>query len=99
MATLFALDISAQTDIKGRVNDASGEPVIGAGIVVKGTQSRAVTDIDGNFSINCRPGATLVFSYLGYSDKEASAQNGMVVTLSKKTIKPLTKWSLSVTER
>lgn len=83
MATLFALDISAQTDIKGRVNDASGEPVIGAGIVVKGTQSRAVTDIDGNFSINCRPGATLVFSYLGYSDKEASAQNGMVVTLEE----------------
>ena len=49
-AMLFALTISAQSTIKGHVKDDTGESIIGASIVVKGTQGGTVTDFDGNFS-------------------------------------------------
>lgn len=83
-AVLFALSLSAQTAaISGHVNDDAGEGVIGATVTVKGTTGGTVTDIDGNFKLQCKPGATLVFSYIGLVPKEVKAQDGMVVTLSE----------------
>ena len=55
--------------ITGNVKDSQG-PLIGATIMEKGTTNGAVTDIDGNFSLNVNPGATLVISYVGYVDQE-----------------------------
>lgn len=55
--------------ITGNVKDSQG-PLIGATILEKGTTNGAVTDIDGNFSLNVNPGATLVISYVGYVDQE-----------------------------
>ena len=55
--------------ITGNVKDSQG-PLIGATIMEKGTTNGAVTDIDGNFSLNVNPGATLVVSYVGYIDQE-----------------------------
>jgi TonB-linked SusC/RagA family outer membrane protein len=55
--------------ITGNVKDSQG-PLIGATIMEKGTTNGAVTDIDGNFSLNVNPGATLVISYVGYIDQE-----------------------------
>ena len=60
--------------ITGNVKDSQG-PLIGATIMEKGTTNGAVTDIDGNFSLNVNPGATLVISYVGYIDQEIKVGN------------------------
>ena len=66
--------------VKGTVTDADG-PLIGATVKVAGTTSGTVTDFDGNFSIQCKPGATLEISYVGYKTISAKAQNGMKVMM------------------
>ena len=53
--------------VTGRVVDSAGEPLIGATIMVEGTKEGAVTDIDGNFTINTTAKAKLVISYVGYT--------------------------------
>ena len=70
----FALNVSAQTTITGHVKDGTGEVIIGASIVVKGTQGGTVTDFDGNFSLQCKPGATLVVSYIVYRIRSAGGE-------------------------
>lgn len=79
----FALDVSAQTTIKGHVKDESGEDVIGASVMVKGTTNGTVTDFDGNFQLKCDIGATLVITYIGYTPQEVKAKNDMEVSLSE----------------
>lgn len=79
----FALDVSAQATISGHVKDETGEGVIGASVMVKGTSNGTVTDFDGNFSLQCQPGAMLVFSYIGYNPQEQPAKNGMEVTMKE----------------
>ena len=73
----------AQTEITGTVLDETGETVIGASVVEKGTSNGTVTDLDGTFAIKVNPGATLVFSYVGLLNVELPASNGMVVTLKE----------------
>lgn len=53
-------------NLTGSVEDADGEPLIGATILVKGSSTGTATDIDGNFSIMAAPGQELVLSYIGY---------------------------------
>lgn len=69
---LFAGGLMAQTTVKGTVSDRSGEPLIGASILVKGTGSGTSTDFDGNFIIVTNEALpfTLVISYVGYNSKE-----------------------------
>ena len=55
--------------VTGRVVDSAGEPLIGATIMVEGTKEGAVTDIDGNFTINTTSKAKLVISYVGYTTR------------------------------
>ena len=72
----------AQTAISGTVISAQdGEPVIGAAVKVKGSTQGVVTNLEGKFTINTEAGQTLVFSYVGMQTKEATAKNGMKVTL------------------
>lgn len=52
--------------VKGTIVDASGEPIIGANVVVKGTTDGTITDLDGNFTIDAAPNATLHVTYIGY---------------------------------
>ncbi len=73
----------AQSTVSGVVEDASGEPLIGATVLVKGTQTATSTNIDGEFSLQASPGATLVVSYIGYKTVEAPAKSGMKVTLEE----------------
>ena len=79
----FALDVSAQTTINGHVKDDTGEDIIGASVIVKGTQNGTVTDFDGNFQLKCDAGATLVISYIGYNPQEVKAADKMEVTLKE----------------
>ena len=61
----------AQKAVTGRVTDASGEPLIGVSVVVKGTSKGGVTDMDGKFTIpSVSPSTTLQFSYVGYKTKD-----------------------------
>lgn len=72
----------AQTQVNGTVvSDENNEPVIGASVLVEGTKTGAVTDIDGRFSINVQAGAKLVVSYLGMHTQTVPATNNMVVRL------------------
>ena len=56
--------------ITGTVLDATGIPVIGANVMVKGTNNGTITDIDGKFSLDVEEGATLVISYIGFANQE-----------------------------
>lgn len=63
--------------VKGCVKDETGLPVIGASVIVKGTQNGAITDLDGNFSLDCRQPApvTLEIAYLGMATQYITVQN------------------------
>jgi len=68
---LFSAALIAQTrTLEGKVTDINNEPLIGASVVVKGTSSGTVTDIDGLFEIQIENGDVLVFSYTGYETIE-----------------------------
>ena len=62
--SLFIGTVSAQT-ISGNVVDETGEPVIGATVMEKGTKNATVTDFDGNFTIKMESGNVLTISYIG----------------------------------
>ena len=67
--------------ITGTVSDSQG-PVIGASVVEKGTTNGVVTDFDGNFTLNVKPGATLVISYIGYTTQEIAVGNQSNITVT-----------------
>ncbi|MDE5675123.1 MAG: carboxypeptidase-like regulatory domain-containing protein, partial [Muribaculaceae bacterium] len=56
----------AQNKVSGTVTDENSEPLIGATVMVVGESTGTATDIDGNFAINAKQGATLRVSYVGY---------------------------------
>ncbi|MBR3472439.1 MAG: TonB-dependent receptor [Prevotella sp.] len=67
--------------VTGVVSDAMG-PVIGATVMEKGTNNGVVTDMDGNFSIMVKPGATLQVSYVGYVTREVKVGNASTLSIS-----------------
>ena len=84
-ATLMnGVQVQQQNTIKvsGVVNDSEG-PIIGASVVEKGAKGNGtVTDLDGKFVLNCKPGATLVISYMGYKKVEVQAVAGKTVNVT-----------------
>lgn len=68
-------------EISGTVVDATGESIIGATVMEKGTSNGTVTDFDGNFKIKVEAGKTLVFTYIGFQTQELAAQDGMKVVM------------------
>ncbi|MBQ7419885.1 MAG: TonB-dependent receptor [Prevotella sp.] len=81
LTLLLSTIMYAQETITGNVTDQTGEPVIGATVMEKGTSNGTVTDFDGNFTLKVSTGKTLVFSFIGYQTVEMPAANGMKVTL------------------
>ena len=94
MTTVFfvfsVIGAHAQSVVTGSVKDGSGEPIIGATIMEKGTSNGGVTDLDGNFSIKVGDHATLVVSYVGYERQEVPVAGkstvNIVLTESDRTI-------------
>ena len=76
-------EIQQAKAIKGNIVDENGEPVIGATIMVVGgsTPQGTVSDFDGNFKINAKPGQKLKITYIGYDDMIVAAKDGMQVKL------------------
>ena len=68
--------------ITGKVLDAAGEPIIGASVLVKGSGTGAVTDIDGNFSVEAPVGSTLEVSFIGYKTVTLKVTNATTYTVS-----------------
>ena len=69
-------------NITGTVLDENGQPAIGAFVAVKGTtQTGAITDVNGKFTISVRPGTPLVVSYIGYKSQTVTAKSGITIRL------------------
>ena len=82
---VFAVPASAQNKVTGTVVDSNGDPVIGATILVQGTQNGSVTDLDGNFTLdNVASKSTLVVSYVGMKTQnvELNGRNSLHITLA-----------------
>lgn len=77
------VSVSTQEPVTGTVKDASGVPVIGASVFVKGTGNGTITDIDGKFTLNAPAGAILVFSSIGYNSVETAASAEMSIILQE----------------
>lgn len=80
--TLTTASLSAWAQdviVSGTVKDATGEPVIGASVVQKGTSNGAVTDLDGHFSFKAPQNSPLVISYIGYASQEVKAGSDLVI--------------------
>ena len=86
MGLFLSLGAYAQITVNGLVQDATGEPVIGATVRVVGTQIGTATDFDGLFTLEGVPqGAKLLISSVGYEDQEVTAAGNVVVTLAEST--------------
>lgn len=83
LCTVCTMVSAQQVNVSGVIKDATGETVIGASVMVKGTKTGTVTDFDGKFHVECTPGATLVISYIGYQTQEVKAADGMNVVLQE----------------
>lgn len=76
----------AQSAVSGRVTDETGEPCVGANVLVKGTTIGTMTDLDGNYSLtDVRKGAILVFSSIGYTSQEVRLGSSSVVNVVLKS--------------
>ncbi len=85
LTVTFSLSICAQNiSVSGTVVDDTGEPLLGATVMQKGTQHGVATDLDGNFTISVPAKAVLVVSYIGYDNKEVpvNGQTHLDITLS-----------------
>lgn len=84
----FSLTALAQQKVTGKVKDSSGEPVIGASVVVKGNNTMGtITDFDGNFMLDVPAKSVLVISYIGYGTQEVptAGKNSLEIVLKEDT--------------
>lgn len=68
--------------VKGNISDVSG-PLIGVSVIVVGTTNGTITDMDGNFTLECNAGDELEISYIGYNTIRVKAQSNMQITLEE----------------
>jgi len=88
LALLASAAVFAQTGrVSGKVLDENGEPLIGAGVVVKGTTNGTMTGLDGEFSLDVPKGAALTISFIGYLDGEIvpGTRSNVEITLEPDT--------------
>lgn len=71
-------------NVTGVVKDGSGEPIIGASVVAKGTTNGTITDFDGNFTLTIPSNATLQVSYIGYISQEIAVNGRSSISVSMK---------------
>ena len=76
---LVALPALAQTQVTGHVYDSTGEPLIGASVMIKGTMTGSITDIDGAYSISAKSTDVLVAEFLGFNAIEETVGSRKVI--------------------
>lgn len=78
-----SFSIQQNQALKGKVVDEKGEPVIGATVLVVGTQNGTITDLDGNYTLqNVSKNATLRFSYIGFAEQDIAAGGKSVLNVT-----------------
>ena len=80
LALLASAALFAQNKVTGTVSDDLG-PAIGVSVMEKGTNNGVITDLDGNYVITVKPGATLVFSSIGYATQEIVVGSQSVINV------------------
>ncbi|MDO7170752.1 SusC/RagA family TonB-linked outer membrane protein [Mariniflexile sp. AS56] len=87
LAFVVQLTFAQEKTISGTVSDDSGLPLPGATVTVKGTSSGTSSDFDGKYSIRANQGATLVYSFIGYANREVvvKSSNTINITLQEDT--------------
>ena len=70
-----------QTTVNGTVVDNTGDPLPGATVVIKGTTTGTITDVNGKYSLSVAPNAVLVFSYIGYKTTELSTSGNTTINV------------------
>lgn len=73
----------AQSKVSGTVKDANGEPLVGVSVMEVGTNNGAVTDINGNYTLNVKPGAKLKLSYIGFTPQTVKAGSNNQIVLQE----------------
>ena len=76
--TVFAQSL----DIKGKVTDVNGEPLIGVTVFEEGTSNGNLTDVDGNYTISAQKNAILVFDYMGFRQVKQTVSGRTVINVS-----------------
>lgn len=79
---LVGVQVFAQSAVSGKVTDETGEPCVGANVLIKGTTSGTMTDFDGNYSLpHVKQGAILVISSIGYTTQEVKVGSSAVINV------------------
>ena len=81
---MSSISAFAQKSITGKVLDASGEPLIGVNVLVKGTTVGTITDYEGRYTISASTGSTLSFTYIGYIGQEVKVANQKQINVTLK---------------
>lgn len=87
MIALLNASVYAQSKvIKGVIKDATGLPIPGVNVLIKGTQKGTSSDMDGSYTINVSSGTTLVFSFIGYKTEEKTVNETGVYNIVLKEV-------------
>lgn len=79
---LVGVQVFAQSAVSGKVTDETGEPCVGANVLIKGTTTGTMTDFDGNYSLpHVKQGAILVISSIGYTTQEVKVGSSAVINV------------------
>lgn len=84
-ALMFCSTSLSAQNVQGTIVDENGEPVIGATVVIDGTSIGTVTDMDGNYNINAKPGDVLKISYIGFGTQRVTVEEGVSPNISMAT--------------
>ena len=96
-ALAFSQVLSAQEmTVRGVVSATTGESVIGAGVMIKGTATGVTTDLDGRYELSAPENATLVFSSIGYKTLEVRLDGRSVVNVALETDSELLEEAVAI---
>lgn len=74
----WSTHMMAQDNIKGKVVDIQNEPIIGASVVIKGSTTGSITDINGNYSLKAKQGDVITFSYIGFKSVSKTVKGNRI---------------------
>lgn len=78
----ISIVLAQEKNVTGNIVDDKGTPLLGVTILVKGTTTGTQTDFDGNYTISCKEGSVLVFSYVGYKNQERTVADNLVINIT-----------------
>ena len=84
LLTIGATAFAQKVKITGTVTDPGGEPLIGVSVKTGNSGAGAITDVDGNYSVEVSPTGTLVFSYVGFEVRNEPVKNRRVINVTLK---------------